>query len=162
MAEIIGRYYGFIAGLIYHPQSQTYLLLRRAAHRDVGAGAWESVTGRLNQGEGFPAALKREVLEELQIDVDIDFIIGTGHFYRGEQLPENEMIGVLYCCSVESKEAVALSPEHTEMQWVSAEQCRDILPEGHWLLRAIRRAELLRTHLPAVLIKQNQSSTLEM
>ena len=80
MNEIIGRFTGFIAALLWHPDSETYLMLRRAEHRDVGGGSWECVTGRVNQGEGFPAALKREVFEELQVKVAIDFILGTGAF----------------------------------------------------------------------------------
>jgi hypothetical protein len=50
----------------------------------------ECARGRLEQGESFSDALRREAYEELSIEVQIDFIIGTGHFYRGDRRPENE------------------------------------------------------------------------
>jgi 8-oxo-dGTP diphosphatase len=55
----IGRFIGGIGALIWSPKVKRYLLLRRSAQRDYGAGAWECVTGRVDQGEGFEQALHR-------------------------------------------------------------------------------------------------------
>lgn len=85
-----------IGALIWHPPTQTYLLLQRSATKDVGTGAWECVTGRLEQGEDFEAALHREVREELAADIQVDFIVGTSHFYRGAPVAENELLSVIY------------------------------------------------------------------
>lgn len=143
----IGRYMGGIGALLWQPEHNTYLLLRRAAHRDVGAGHWECVTGRLDQGEGYEDALHREVREELGIPVQIEFMIGTSHFYRGAPVPENELIAVLYCCTTPDPDAIQVSAEHDETRWVTAQDAYALLGPDHWLTHVIRRAELLHAYL---------------
>lgn len=140
----IGRFCGFAGVLLWSPPNGKYLLLKRAASRDVGGGTWECVTGRLKQGESFSDALHREVHEELGARVQIEFIIGTGHFYRGDKKPENEMIGIQICASVDDPEAIRLSDEHSEYRWATAEEACGLLPTGHWLVRVIKRAEAIR------------------
>lgn len=137
----IGRFYGGIGALIRDVHSGKYLLLQRSAEKDFGAGDWECVTGRVDQGEGFLEALHREVMEELGIAVQIEFFLQTTHFYRGEEKPENEMVGVLYCCSLDNPETIQTSWEHSEFRWVTAGEAVELLPAGHWLLELIQRAE---------------------
>lgn len=48
------------------------LAMRRAAHRDAGAGLWETMSGRLRLGEQPLAGLAREVQEESGLEVDFD------------------------------------------------------------------------------------------
>ena len=56
----IGHFYAGIAALIWSPETNQYLLLRRSELKDFAPGAWECVTGRVDQGEGFEDALRRE------------------------------------------------------------------------------------------------------
>ena len=148
----IGRFYAGIGALVWCASTRKYLVLRRSADKDVGAGAWECVTGRVDQGEGFPQAVLREVNEELGARAHIDFIIGTMHLHRGEATPENEMVGVQFCCSIENPEAIGTSWEHAEHRWVTAEEAQALLPADHWLLKVIRRAEAMRALMPRELI----------
>lgn len=140
----IGRFYAMVGALIQDAHSGKYLVLRRSAEKDVGAREWECVTGRVDQGEGFPEALHREVMEELGVQVREDFILQTSHFYRGAPIPENEMVGVIYACTLEKLEAVQTSWEHSESRWVTADEAAKLLPEGHWLFKLIKRAETMR------------------
>ncbi len=148
----VGRFLAMIGALLWCPSSNKYLLLKRSQDKDVGGGHWECVTGRLDQGEGFSDAIRREVYEEVGVEVQVEFIIGTTHFYRGDKRPENEMVGVLYCCSVDAPETIKMSWEHSEHRWVTAEQARELLSDEHWLVRAIGRAEAIRARLPAELL----------
>ena len=148
----VGRFQCGVAAIIYHAETRTYLLLRRATHRDFGGGDWEGVTGRVNQGENFEAALHREVAEELGVRVQIEFIIGTSHFYRGDERPENELLAVKYACLIEERDQIVMSAEHSEHRWLTAEQVYALLPPSHWLHQTIRRAEYTRPLLPAELI----------
>lgn len=150
----IGRFYAGVAALIWRPADGRYLLLHRSVAKDFGAGAWECVTGRVDQGEGFPQAARREAREELGVDVQIDFIVGTMHFYRGAARPENELIGVQFCCSLEAAPAIRLSAEHAEARWATPAEAEALLPDGHWLRQAIRRAEALRAGLPPGLVER--------
>jgi 8-oxo-dGTP diphosphatase len=140
----IGRFFAAAGALVRRPADGKYLLLRRAAEKDFAAGTWECVTGRVDQGEGFTDAVLREVHEELGVSAHIDFIVGTMHFYRGEARPENELVGVQYCCSIEDPQAITMSEEHAEHRWVTPEEAREFLPAAHWLVDVIDRAEAMR------------------
>ena len=74
------------------------------------------------------------------------------HFYRGEARPENEMVGVQFCCSIENPEVIGTSWEHAEYRGVTAEEAQALFPEGHWLLKAIQRAEAMRALMPRELL----------
>ena len=143
----IGRFLCGIAALVWDPSNDKYLLLRRAEHRDFGQGAWECVTGRVDQGESFEQALHREVREEIGGVVQIEFIIAGTHFYRGAAQPENELLGLIYGCTIKNPGELVFSDEHSEQRWVTAEQANSLLPPDHWLIEAIHRAEMLRRHL---------------
>jgi 8-oxo-dGTP pyrophosphatase MutT (NUDIX family) len=149
---VIGRFYAMVGALLWRPADGKYLVLRRTGEKDFGAGEWECVTGRVDQGEGFPEAVKREVAEELGIEVEVDFVIGTTHFFRGSAIPENEMVGVQFCCSVEHPGVVQTSWEHTEHRWITAEEAQSWFPSDHWLGVTIRRAEEIRRLTPGALL----------
>jgi 8-oxo-dGTP pyrophosphatase MutT (NUDIX family) len=48
------------------------LCLRRAPHRDAGAGLWETVSGRVAPGEDPRQAALREAREETGLEVELD------------------------------------------------------------------------------------------
>ena len=161
----IGKFYGGIGALIWAPKLERYLLLRRAPSKDYGAGAWECVTGRVDQGEGFEQAMHREVMEELGVQVRVLALLGTTHFYRGAPQPENELIGVVFLCALDDPEAIRTSPEHSEHRWLSAEQALVTLdaadPSTRWARRLIQRGEAVRRLLPAELSAYFQSAGVE-
>ncbi|OGN98890.1 MAG: hypothetical protein A2Z71_07725 [Chloroflexi bacterium RBG_13_50_21] len=162
----IGRFYAGIAALIWSPKTKQYLLLRRSAQKDFAPGAWECVTGRVDQGEGFEDALRREVREELGVDVQIEHILGTTHFYRGDPAFENELVGVIYLCSLSNPSSIHIGPEHSEFRWLSAQQSLDLLsapdPSTRWARRVIERAEAIRLMLPANLVKFQSRTGFEL
>jgi len=147
----IGRFYAGIAAIIWSPETKKYLLLRRSEQKDYARGAWECVTGRVDQGEGFEDALLREVREELGVSVQIKHILGTTHFYRGSPSPENELVGVIYLCTLADPASVRISAEHAEYRWLTAEQALELLsatdPSTQWARRVIQRAEIIRPML---------------
>lgn len=163
---MIGKFSAGIGALIVNQSGEKYLILKRSPKKDFAAGAWECVTGRVDQGEGFEDALYREVREELAIDVRPLFIIGTTHFYRGPKDPQNELVGVVYCCSSPNAETMQLSHEHTEHRWVTWAEAHDLLgnldPTEQWLLRVINRAETAFRLLPVELLALHQGEGFEL
>ena len=163
---VIGRFYGGVGAVIWSPEKQRYLLLRRAASKDFAAGVWECVTGRVDQGEGFEDAVYREVREELGITARILCILGTTHFYRGAPTPDNELIGVVYLCAVDDANAVHTSAEHDAMRWVTAQEAFDMLaesdPSTQWIRLVIERAERMRQLLPPSLLDYYEQTGFEL
>ena len=151
----VGRFYAGIAALVRRSSDDKYLLLKRSEDKDFGGGVWECVTGRVDQEEGFEEALHREVREEIGVAVDIEFVVGTSHFYRGVAKPENELVGITYCCALDDADAVRISEEHSEYCWTRAEEARQLLvaddPGTRWIGRVIDRAEIIRAQLPGEL-----------
>lgn len=144
----VGHFLGGIAALIYDAPTQTCLILQRASHRDAGAGMWECVTGRVDQGESFEQALHREVAEEIGCRVRVDFLIATTHFYRGPATPENELLGVMYACTLLDPEAFHIGPEHDQFRWVTRQEAEALLGPENWLARLSARAGYLRANTP--------------
>ncbi len=144
----IGRFIGGVGALVWSPRLDKYLLLRRAADKDFASGIWECVTGRVDQGEGFEDALFREVREELGVEVELEMILGTTHFYRGEASPENELIGVVCLVSLDDPESIQVSSEHSQARWMSAAEIYALLETDHassrWIRGVIERAEALK------------------
>ena len=143
-----GRFQAGIGALIRRADDQRYLLLKRATDKDYGADTWECVTGRLEQGESFEDALHREVIEEIGIRIQPDFIVSTGHFFRGEPVPDNELLSVLYCCTTNEPDAIAVSAEHGEARWVTAAEAFAFIPHNNWLYVLLQRAEFIYAKIP--------------
>jgi 8-oxo-dGTP diphosphatase len=144
----IGRFIAMVGMLVWRRTDGKYLLLRRSDARDFAPGQWETGSGRLEQGEGFLEALRRESLEELGLEVRIECVLGVTHFYRGESTPDNEMVGVSFGCSVPDASGLSISDEHSEHRWVTADEAAAFLPPGHWLSALIARAETFRRLMP--------------
>ena len=142
----VGRFLGGIMALVRELENGRYLLLQRASSKDVGAGSWECVTGRVDQGEGFEEALYREVQEEIGVRPQVEFILGTTHFFRGTAVPENELLGMAYACTIPTASAITLSAEHDAHHWLTAAEIINFLPEKHWLPPVVKRAEFMRQH----------------
>lgn len=161
-----GQFQAGIAAVIWSAATRQYLLLRRSDQKDFGRGVWECVTGRVDQGEGFEDALHREVREELGIAVQVEYILGTTHFYRGQQTAENELVGVVYLCSVEDPGSIAIGPEHSEYRWLAPQEAIELLsaadPNTQWARRVIERAEVIRPMLPDKLVRINRQTGFEL
>jgi len=144
----IGHFLGGVAALIYDPASSKYLILRRSESKDFLSGDWECITGRVEQGESYLQALHREVSEEIGIEIQIEFFIGVTHFYRGKNIPNNELLGVVFSCLTDKPEEVHFGEEHSEMHWIAADEAAEIITANHWLAKVIARAEKIRKWLP--------------
>ena len=140
----IGRFLAMVGAVVWRRNDGKYLLLRRSSTKDFAPGLWECVTGRLEQGESFVQAVRREAREELGLDVRIEGLLGTAHFYRGDALPENEMVGVHFGCSIDDPTGLQLSDEHSEHRWVTAAEVEAMVTPAHWLSALVRRAEAVR------------------
>ena len=157
----VGRYIAMVGFLVWRRGDGRYLLLKRSLDKDFEPGEWETGSGRLEQGEGFAEALKRESREELGMELRAECIVGTTHFYRGEQRPENELVGVIFGCSVPDETEFILSEEHTDYRWMTADEARDFLLQDHWLASLIEQADKFRQSIPKAMRELYQAGDFE-
>ncbi|MDI6706843.1 MAG: NUDIX domain-containing protein [Bacillota bacterium] len=89
--------------------------------------------GLIETGEGIESALRREIMEEVGLTVDIvKPILVSDHFGHGLHI-----VGILFLCMYKSGEVV-LGPEHDGYYWVTPGELRE-MDSSCW---AIERVEL--------------------
>jgi 8-oxo-dGTP diphosphatase len=99
------------------------LIAKRALTDKIGAGNWEVIGGKLEFGEDTETCLKREVREEVNLEIDIEGIIYAKNVLINE---ETQMFLVVYLCRYKDGE-VKLSDEHTDFKWVNKEELKTII-----------------------------------
>jgi 8-oxo-dGTP diphosphatase len=92
------------------------LLLRRSPGSKNNPGKWEFPGGKMEPGEGFEEALKREVKEETNLDISLLRPCGTGM----SRLPGRNVVYLFMLAGAEPGE-VRLSEEHDLWCWVAPE-----------------------------------------
>jgi 8-oxo-dGTP diphosphatase len=93
------------------------LAMRRAPHK-VGAGLWETTSGRVQRGEDPQVAIGREIVEETGLEVRLDpRPIDTYSAQRGGE----PMIVIVYSAE-HLRGEVRVSDEHDEYAWLSGDE----------------------------------------
>ena len=88
------------------------LCARRSADMAL-PGKWEFPGGKLEPGESPEQALRREISEELSVDVRVDKFVARGTHIH----PQLEVILDVYICHLSDGEPTA--EEHDELRWLS-------------------------------------------
>jgi 8-oxo-dGTP diphosphatase len=108
------------------------------------AGLWEFPGGKVLQGENLKTALKREIIEELNVNCWVQNPIGVGHF------PEGIVIGF----RMELEVRPTQSKDHDKMEWVEADEILSFpltTPDYEIAVAALRqRVELQRLNAGSV------------
>ena len=77
---------------------------------------WEFPGGKVEHGENQIQALKREIREELQLEIEnIEFLMTVEHTY-----PDFHLVMHAYTCEISSGGPVLT--EHVDMKWLSVEE----------------------------------------
>ncbi len=123
------------AGLIHH--EGRYLIARRKPGVHL-AGYWEFPGGKREPGESFEDCLRRELLEELSIQVDVPVpyrIIRHDYFEKTVELH-------FYRCAIE--EGQATPNDCAEIRWVLPEELRHFKfpPADQVIIDALQREAL--------------------
>ena len=93
-------------------------MVKRADDAKFLPGYWEFPGGKVNYAETPEDALKREVNEECNIDIEIISPLIVDHFYMDKNMLEKQFIDIFYLCKTYGSKNVAINPEHTEYKWI--------------------------------------------
>ena len=99
-----------VCGIIY--DGNKIFIARRKPHKSMG-GLWEFPGGKIEEGEEYVDSLKRELKEELQMEVDVvEYFGSTQHHY------ENFSIDLIaYTCNLRNWNSYLT--DHDKYDWVS-------------------------------------------
>jgi len=123
-----GSFYIAVSAVIVNP-AREILITRRSLQHNHRPGEWELVTGRINKGEtDMITALKREVKEEVGIEVDIIAPFRTFYFeHGGDKKPH---FGVNFYCSYMGNQEIVLNMQEQDgFQWVAPQIALGIIQD---------------------------------
>jgi 8-oxo-dGTP diphosphatase len=115
-AEDTQLYVVAVAAIIF--REEKILAMRRAATKDAGAGLWETLSGRVPLGEEPLESVKREILEESNLTVEVEPQPFTIYQAKRKDLP---MMVIVYKAKYLSGE-VLMSDEHDAFDWLTPEE----------------------------------------
>lgn len=134
-----------VAGFIY--SHEKVLLAQRSHNLETAPGLWHLPGGHLEAQETTAEALKREIYEELQMDVQVGLAYDT-FCYESE---DTHTLGVIHFAKPLSP--TGLLPNECEIvktQWATAHEATDLLAPNrdHNLRLCIKGFELIMGALP--------------
>lgn len=98
------------------------LVLKRSSEDDHKPNAWETVGGGMDAQNSPQEALKREIKEETNLEVEVGepFNVFTFTKDNGEF-----KIGITFVCDYVSGDVI-LSDEHSEYKWIKPEEFKQL------------------------------------
>ncbi|MEL6823638.1 MAG: NUDIX hydrolase [Calditrichota bacterium] len=114
MSDVMLTHSAAVTGFVY--QNGDFLLLNRLNPPRV----WGPPGGRLEPAENPLDGIRREILEETGLTVDVQGVIDV---WFGNVAGIGELLSISYLCKPPSRE-IRLSDEHSEFTWLSLEQLR--------------------------------------
>ncbi len=102
-----------VAGVIY--KENKFLIAQRNLKKSQG-GLWEFPGGKVEKGETYEEALKREIKEEFNADIEVKEYIGQNiHHY-----PEKDIKLIFYKAKLISEKIKLI--EHEDYRWITKEE----------------------------------------
>jgi 8-oxo-dGTP diphosphatase len=111
-----------VTALITHKNK--CLIIRRASHETFLPGYYELPSGKVDFGEDPQVALKREVSEETNLEIEV---LQPYHYFS--YLIDNKNrhnVEVFFLAQLNSDPSdIKLSPDHDDHQWITMDQLDD-------------------------------------
>ncbi|MBM4241348.1 MAG: NUDIX domain-containing protein [Euryarchaeota archaeon] len=112
--------FGLAVRVLLTDENGKVLIIKRSTDSKTNPGKWELPGGKVDQGESFDHALIREVLEETNLKIALDHVVGASE----QNLPLIRAVHIIMSGKIEEGE-LNLSSEHDGYAWVFLENLPD-------------------------------------
>jgi 8-oxo-dGTP diphosphatase len=114
----------FVATKAFIEHDGKVLLIRETSHYADGTntGRYDVPGGRVEPGQRFDVSLRREILEETGLDVDIGVPFHVGEWRPRVRGEDWQIVGIFFRCRARGT-AVRLSADHDAYVWATPQEC---------------------------------------
>lgn len=105
--------FGLAVRVLLIDENGKILILKRSTDSKTNPGKWELPGGKVDQGESFDQALIREVLEETELKISLDHVVGVCE----QNLPFIRAIHIIMSGNILEGD-LNLSKEHEGYAWI--------------------------------------------
>ena len=109
----IEKTYKLATRVVVRDKHGNCLLIKRVMTSKNNAGKWEFPGGKIDEGESFDAAMRREVREETGLEISFQHVVGAVEI----EMPNFKVAQIIIEANMQSGK-VCLSGEHSEYAWV--------------------------------------------
>lgn len=115
-------YIGVSVGAYILNENNELLLMKR--NKEPEKGKWSIPGGKVNFFEAFEDAIKREVKEEIDVEIKIEKMLAlASHIIPEESV---HFVGPQYLCRIKEGQVKNLEPQkHTELKWFKLNEIPD-------------------------------------
>lgn len=119
------------------------LILREAQTYTDGTniGRYHMPGGRIDPGEPFEDGLRREVIEETGLEIEIGKPLYVGEWYPVIHGVKHHIVAIFFTCTPKS-EKITLSEEHDDYKWINPEDAGqyDLMTPEDKVVEAYKKA----------------------
>ncbi|MFC1687340.1 NUDIX domain-containing protein [Patescibacteria group bacterium] len=117
----------FIATKAFIVHNEKVLIVKESqAYTDgTNEGKFDVVGGRMRPGQNFEESLKREVLEETGLSVDIGNPFFVNEWYPVVRDEKWHVVGIFFECRA-TTDKVTLGIDHNEFRWIDPKDFRKV------------------------------------
>lgn len=105
--------FGLAVRVLLIDENGKILILKRSTDSKTNPGKWELPGGKVDQGESFDQALIREVLEETELKISLDHVVGVCE----QNLPFIRAVHIIMSGNI-LEGSLNLSKEHEGYAWI--------------------------------------------
>jgi mutator protein MutT len=116
-----------VAGICIRKNNGDYevLVAKRSPERKLYPNLWECGGGQVNPGENFEEAVRRQLKEELNIDVEVIAPINTYEIITPD-LAQKKIPGLIVLCKHVGGEPRADGREFTKYKWITINKAEEL------------------------------------
>ncbi|HXS14987.1 MAG TPA: NUDIX hydrolase [Candidatus Saccharimonadales bacterium] len=115
-----------VSGFILNNKGEV-LMVKRADNDDFLPGLWEMPGGGTDFGEHPIQALKREIKEEVGVDVEVGKVCFVDDYFMEKDDEKIHRVELFYKCKLKNNDTeVRLSHEHSAYKWLSEENLKSL------------------------------------